>query len=167
MKKPIIFSVLIFCGLLIGPYSSQCGQNVKDIDPCSLIAAEKLYTAFPNLKKMEKTKTGPLTMCSYLNKYEIPALITSVTKAPAHVSDSLSVLGSRYTIEEIQGLGDEAAIAIQQPTPKYGIKAGIAALHIIKGKKALNFSFFGLDLLPGDPGFEQIKLLAAEMLEKL
>lgn len=94
-------------------------------------------------------------------------LITSVTKATPQVSDSLSVLGSGYRIEEVPGLGDEAAIAIQQVTPKYGIKAAIVALNIIKGKKALNFSFMGLAMLPGDPEFEQLRLLAAEMLENM
>lgn len=138
-----------------------------DINPCDLIAAEKVYTAFPSIQKAEKTKSGPLTMCSYLNKHGLPTLITSVTKAPSQVFDSLSVLGSKYTIEEVVGLGDQAAMAIQQATPKYGIKAAIAALHIIKGKKALNFSFIGLTMLPDDPKFKQIKLLAVEMLENL
>ena len=167
MKSTVLFSLTILLSFFISPQTGQCAQKVEDIDPCSLIAAEKVFTAFPTLLKMEKKKTGPLTMCSYLNKYGIPALITSVTRSPKKVSDSLSILGSGYTIEEVSGLGDEAAIAVQQPNPKYGLKAGIAALHIIKGKKALNFSFFGLSMLPGDPEFQQIKLLAAEMLMNL
>ncbi len=77
------------------------------------------------------------------------------------------MLGSGYLIEDVSGLGDQAAMAIQQANPKYGLKEGIAALHVKKGKSSLNFSFFRINLMPADPEFEELKLLAAKMVENM
>jgi len=167
MKYFFSFTCMLFLNIIILLPEGICSQNKNNVDPCSLIATEKLSAVFPTLLKAEKQSVGPETVCNYLDKMDIPALIISVTKAGSSVHRSLSMLGSGYVIEDISGLGDEAAIAIQQANPKFGLKEGIAAMHIKKGDRSLTFSFFRINLMPDEPAFDKIKVLAAEMIGKL
>jgi hypothetical protein len=166
MKNTLLcFSFILWC-LFIEPQTGHCSQKPEEIDPCSLIAAEKLFLIFPALTKAEKQTVGQASVCNYLDKSDIPALIISVTKAGTHARDTLSMLDSGYVIEEITGLGDEAAIAIQQANPTFGLKESIAALHIKKENISFNFSFFRISIQSNDVKFEGVKALAAEMLDK-
>lgn len=167
MKQLFSLSFLLFLSLMMGLPVGVCSQKQKSVEPCGLIAAEKLFAIFPTLQKAEEQSVGSQTVCSYLDTMGIPALVISISKAGKSVSKTLAMLGSGYVIEDVSGLGDEAAIAIQQANPKFGLKEGIAALHIKKGKRSLNFSFFRINLKPGDVEFDKIKILAAEMIGKL
>jgi len=167
MKKPFFLCFSIFLSLFAGLHPAECSQKQKIIDPCSLIEVEQLCAVFPILQKAEKQSVGPETVCNYLDKMGIPALIVSVTMTRTGVHESLSKLGPGYVIEDIPGLGDESAIAIQQPNPKFGLQEEIAALLVKKGATSLNFSFFRIKLKPGDSEFEKIKTLAAEMIGTL
>lgn len=160
------FSLILLCFFSV-PQMGHCSQKPEEIDPCSLIAPEKLISTFPVLQKAEKQAVGPTTVCNYLDKFGIPALIISVSQAGSHARDTLSILGPGYVIEEIAGLGDEAAVAIQQANPKFGLQEGVAALHIKKGPLSLNLSFPRINIQVNDPEFEKVKILAAEMLDKL
>ena len=167
MKKVLYLCFSLFFGFLAGVQTGECSQNQKSIDPCSLVAAEKLIAIFPTLQKAEKQSVGQETVCNYLDNMEIPALIISVSRSMTSVRETLSILGPGYVIENIDGLGDEAAIAIQQENQKFGLKEGIAALHVKKKDLSLNVSFFRINLKPVDAEFEKIKALAAEMIGKL
>ncbi len=167
MKQLFSLFFILFLSFTVGLQAGVCGQKQKRVDPCDLIAAEPLIAIFPTLQKAEKQSVGQETVCNYLDKMGIPALVVSVSKAGADVRKTLSMLGSGYVIEEMSGLGDQAAIAIQQANPKFGLQEGIAALHVKKGTSSLNFSFFRINLMPADPEFEKIKVLAAEMIGKL
>lgn len=167
MKNSRFFFFLIFLCFLSVPQMGNCSQKTEEIDPCSLIVTGKLISIFPVLQKAEKQTVGPNTVCNYLDKFGIPALIISVSQAGPHARDTLSILGPGYVIEEIAGLGDEAAVAIQQANPKFGLQEGVAALHIKKGDISLNLSFPRINIQVNDPKFEQVKILAAEMLDKL
>ncbi len=162
----LIFTLCLWC-LAIIPTVGHSSSKVEKIDPCSLIASEKVFAAFPVLQKVEKQKVGPTTVCNYLDKIGIPALIVSVSQAAAHVRDSLSLLDPGYVIEDVPGLGEEAAIAIQQANPKFGLKEGVAAMHIKKGKLSLNLSFTRIDIPAKGAGLDKVKKLAAQMLENL
>ena len=79
------------------------------------------------LQKAEKQTIGPNATCNYLDKYGIPALIISISRAgTTHTRDTLSILGSGYTILNVTGLGDEVAVAVQQANPKFGLQEGVA-----------------------------------------
>ncbi len=166
MKNTLLFFSLILSCMFIIPRMGYCSQKPKGIDPCSLIAAEDLISIFPALKKSEKQTVGQGSVCNYLDKYGIPALVISVTQAGTHARDTLSMLDSGYVIEEITGLGDEAAIAIQQANPKFGLQEGIAALHIRKKNISFNFSFFRISIQSKDLQFKEMKVLAAKMLDR-
>jgi hypothetical protein len=75
------------------------------------------------------------------------------------------MLGSGYVIEDIPNLGDDAAVAIQQANPTFGLHEGVAALHIKKGKISLNLSFTRINIPAKGPEIEKAKQLAAEMLK--
>ncbi|MEE4165893.1 MAG: hypothetical protein V2I35_07835 [Desulfocapsaceae bacterium] len=167
MKKIFYLFFSLLLGFSAGVQTGECSQNPKSIDPCSLVAAEKLSAIFPTLQKAEKQSVGKETVCNYLDGKGLPALIISVSKSTTTVRKTLSMLGPGYVIEEIDGLGEEAAIAIQQANQKFGLKEGIAALHVKKGNRSLNFSFFRINLIPTDEEFEDIRMLAAEIIEKL
>ena len=74
--------------------------------------------------KAEKQSVGQETVCNYLDNMGIPALVISVSKSVTTVRETLSILGPGYVIETIDGLGDEAAIAIQQENPEIWIERG-------------------------------------------
>jgi len=165
--KNFLFFPLILCCVLAGPSMGQCSQKPEDINPCDLIAIGKIITTFPALKKAKNETIGRSSVCNYLDKYDIPALAVSVSQAGLHARDSLSMLDSSYKIENINGLGEDAAIAVQQANPKIGLQTGIAALHIKKKSISLNISFFRISIQQNTTEFERVKSLAEEMLEKL
>ena len=167
MRRIFYLCCLLFFVVLADVHTGECSQNQKNIDPCSLVASEKLIAIFPTLLKAEKQSVGQETVCNYLDNMGIPALVIAVSKSVTTVRETLSILGPGYVIENIDGLGDEAAIAIQQANQKFGLKEGIAALHVKKGSLSLNFSFFRINLIPADDEFSKIKTLAAEMIGKL
>jgi len=149
------------------PTAGYSAQKPEDIDPCALISLEKMTSVFQQLQRAEKQQVGPSTVCNYLDKFDIPALIISVSQAGPHARDTLTMLGSGYTIEDLPDLGDEAAIAIQQENPAFGLKEGIAALNIKKGDLSLNLSFTRLSIKPQGPDLESVKNLATEMVSNL
>jgi len=168
MKKFFFSAVIILSCLLAAPFSAQSASNPKHIDPCALIAREKVFAAFPALKKMEKQILGPNTTCNYLDKYGIPALIISVGQAgttPAR--NTMSMLGEGYTVKDVPDLGDDAAVAVAQPNSRFGIKGGVAELHIKKGGSALLLAPARIEVQENGPKFKKLKSLAAEMLKKL
>ncbi len=167
MKYSLFLITLCLLSLTITPAPGRCSSTPEEIDPCGLIAADKVLAAFPELQKAEKQKVGPMTMCNFLDKFGIPALTISLTRAADHARDSLSLLDSGYEIKDIPNLGDEAAVAIQQANPAFGLKEGVAALHVKKGRISLNLSFTRIDIPAGGAVFDQVKQLAAEMLEKI
>lgn len=167
MKNIILSLSLVLLALTMMPSRGACTQNPEDIDPCGLIAAEKVLSAFPELQRAEKQRIGPSTVCNYLDKFDIPALIVSVSQAGAHARDTLTLLDSGYEIQEIPGLGDDAAIAIQKANPTFGLKEGVAALHIKKDQLSLNWSFTRLTIQAEDPAFDSVKELATAMLSNL
>lgn len=167
MKNIFLFFFLILWCLLAEPQIGLCAQKPEQIDPCVLIVPEKIFRTFSTLQKVEKQTIGPNTTCNYLDKYGIPALIISISRAgTTHTRDTLSILGSGYTILDVTGLGDEAAVAVQQANPKFGLQEGVAALHVKKGNIFLHLFPVRLNIQTDNVEFEKLIILAAEMIEK-
>ena len=68
--------------------------------------------------------------------------------------------GQGYRVHNVKGLSGEAAVAIQQANPKYGIKEGVAIFAIKAKDFTLSFSPVSLDIQEGSPKFELLKKIA-------
>lgn len=68
--------------LIVSIFLTQAASSATypDINPCSLISLQKIYTAYPTIKTMEEQTIGPNTTCNYHNKYGLSELIVSVHK---------------------------------------------------------------------------------------
>ncbi len=168
MKTAAMFLAPLFvlCGLLpqIVPAATR-----PDIDPCTLIALKVVSAAFPTLQTMKKQTIGPNTTCNYLNRSGLSGLIVSV-----HRDDGISAhtmmenLGKGYRAVDVPGLGDEAAMAVTLPEPKYNIPGGLVAeLYIKKGGSALLLAPARIEVKAGDESLGLLQELAARMLGRL
>ncbi len=156
--------ILLATGMSVGHAATR-----PDIDPCDLIALEKVYAAYPALKKMEKQTIDTSTTCNYLDKFGIPALIISIHKNDGISSYTMMTsLGVSYSVRDVPGLGDEAAMAISVGNPKYNIPGGeVAELYIKKGGNALLLAPARIKVKADGSSFEKFKNMSMKMLEKL
>lgn len=69
----------------------------------------------------------------------IPSFILQVLPAPASVHSSIDP-GEGYQVIDLEGLGDQAAVAIQQANPQYGTATGVAILGLAKGDYMITLS---------------------------
>ena len=167
-----VFSCLM-CFALIMVTVSPCASRAAthpDIDPCSLIAPEKVYQAFPALKNMEKSTIGPNTTCSYLDKFGISAFVISVHQPDsisAHtMMDNLDFAGC--TVEDVAGLGKEAAMALTASESGNGDTGRkVMELYIKKEGSSLLLAPVRIQVPAKGPKFEQLMSLAGEMVNKL
>ncbi len=168
MKSIFLCMAALLLALCITP-QAWSAANPDHIDPCSLIEKEKVMTAFPAVKAIEKQTIGPNTTCNYLNDKGFVALIVSAGRADHR--DGLSALvgmGEGYSYRPVSGLGDSAAVAVTKPEPKLGITGGsVAELHVITKKSFVNLAPVRLEVQAGSPAFTGLKKLAAEMATKL
>jgi hypothetical protein len=167
--KPFVSATLpvLFLFLLVSP-ALQAG-TLSGIDPCALVAPDKVYAAFPALKTMKKQTIGANTTCNYLDKLGLPGLMVSV-----HQYDGISPhammenLGEGYTVKNVPGLGDEAAMALTRPNPELAIPGGLVAeLYVKKGNTTLLIAPMRIEVRAAGEGLEKLQELAGEMLEQL
>ena len=163
MRLQLLFP-LFFAIFLAQP--AVCA-TYPDIDPCSLVSPQTVYTAYPKIQANEQQTIGPNTTCNYLNDYGLSGLILSVHKDDGSSAERVvSMLGEGYRIENIQGLGKDAAMAITLPKPEYGIAGDLVAeLYVKKGTFCLMLAPVRLDVKSSGPSFMQFKKLVLEMLE--
>ncbi len=154
--------------LIISIFLTQAASSATypDINPCSLISPQKIYTAYPTIKTMEEQTIGPNTTCNYHNKYGLSELIVSVHKNDGAAAKSVvSMLGDGYRIKTVEGLGKEAAMAISLPKPEYGIAGDqVAELYIKEADFCLMLAPVRLNIKGSGPGFETFREIVLEML---
>ena len=158
---------VFFLGLsFVFPFVGAAATR-PDVDPCRLIAKEKVFAAFPSLETIEKQTIGSNTTCNYLNKYGLSGMIVSVNADNGIPADKMmESLGDGYKVEDVAGLGRQAAMAITLPVPEYGIAGGsVAELYSKKGTSCLLLAPVRLQVAASGPTFEILKKLAAEMLQ--
>ncbi|HHB76054.1 MAG TPA: hypothetical protein ENK84_05885 [Desulfobulbus sp.] len=168
MKPVFLFSAIASLIFLITPPAFSA-TNPDHIDPCGLIAKQKVFTAFPAIKAMKKQTIGPNTTCNYLNEKGFSALIVSVGRADHKMAlDAIQGMGDGYSFQPISGLGDSAAVALTKGNPKFGIQGGLVAeLHVIKNNSFVNLAPVRLDAQSDSPVFAVLEKLAEEMVENL
>ncbi len=162
----ILFPILV---LAVLPTTAFSASNPDHIEPCGLIAKEKVFAAFPALQKMEKQTIGLNTTCNFLDKFGIPALIISVGRADHQdAQKAIQGMGDGYSYQTVPDLGNSAALALTKGNPKFGIQGGLVAeLHVIKNNSFVNLAPVRLEVPSDGPVFAQLKNLAVEMANHL
>ncbi|MEJ2679680.1 MAG: hypothetical protein P8174_11500 [Gemmatimonadota bacterium] len=153
------------------PTSAQ--QTGAVVDACSLLTDAEVHAFAPGLGAGHpgKTRRPNVATCQWDNAHGTPALMLQVVPAGASsvkqsLEEGMGPMG--YTVSDVPGLGDEAAVAVQQANPKYNIKAGVAILTVRVDKRVLQLSPAGLDVQgPGSATFQAFEKAAAAAAKRL
>lgn len=126
---------------------------------CALLTDAEVHEFAPKVGKGHPGHMGlpNISTCNWDNSHGIPALILTVSPAdPSGVKAGLKsqLAPTGYTIVGVPALGDEAAAAVQQANPKYGIKPAVAILAVRVGHRQVSLSPTGITIVgPKSPGF--------------
>lgn len=176
-RTSLLTTVAVVCSLLI----TACGsgdQNTAQkklpaVDACALVTLDEVHALAPAVGPghPSATKIPNVYTCQWDNSRHLPQLMLQVTLPdPAGVKQGLEAgMGNMgYTISAVAGVGDEAAVAVQQANPKYHTKAGVAILSVRVGRRQLAFSPVGLDITGTDTAaFNRLKTLANQAATRL
>lgn len=161
-------------GLAAAGAAPAAGQQAgTGPDACSLLTDSEVHAFAPGLSAGHpgKMQRPGVSTCQWDNAHGIPALMLEVVPAgESSVKESLEHgMGPMgYTVTDVPGLGDEAAVAVQQANPKFNIQAGVAILAVRVGKRLLQLSPAGLSIPgPGADGFNAFEKAAATAAERL
>ena len=170
--------------LVLGLSLAACGKNdsseksasapAAKVDACALVTAAMVAKYAPGLGKAHPGKVpqqSPVSSCIWSDADHLPALILTVAPSdPSGVAKGLEQgMGPMgYKVVSVSGLGDEAAVAIQQADPKLHTKTGIATLAVRVGKRQIGYSPMRPAISgTGAPAFKRLKELAAETAKRL
>lgn len=166
--------------LVLGLSLAACGKDdsasasVAKVDACALVTASMVTKYATGLSKGHPgsiPKQSPFSTCVWSDAHHIPGLILTVGPSdPSGVAKGLKRdLGKMgYRVDSVSGLGDEAAVAIQQADPKLHTKTGIATLTVRVGKRQIGFSPMRPAISgTGTPTFKRLKQLAAATAKRL
>jgi len=166
--------------LFLGLSLVACGNDdsasapVAKVDACALVTASMVAKYASGLGKGHPgaiPKQSPVSTCVWSDAHHIPGLILTVGPSdPSGVAKGLETdLGKMgYRVVSVSGLGDEAAVAIQQADPKLHTKTGIATLTVRVGKRQIGYSPMRPAISGTDaPAFKRLKELAAETAKRL
>ncbi|MEJ1297068.1 MAG: hypothetical protein RPU64_16220 [Candidatus Sedimenticola sp. (ex Thyasira tokunagai)] len=176
MKKSKIFLTAMFFVML--PILSACDNSEKTsetmvekkteaVDACSLLTQEEvdgLFTESPGPGGVS-SPTPNIQGCVWPAE-GISSLILQVLSAPASVRSSID-MGDGYRVIDVEGLSGQAAAAIQQENPEYGIASGLAIFGIVKDDYMVTLSPVRLNIKEGSPQFELLKELANSAAQRL
>ena len=162
-------------GLFLGMAIFLCAPTAMAAlpDACSLLSNADVHVLAPSLAKGRpgKVKIKNVSTCEWPDAHGIPALMVQVNVAPPHslrkdLASGIAAMGG-YDIKNVSGLGDEAAMAVQQANPKYGLKAGIAILSVRVGKRVVSLSPMRINIKPGTAKFKRFMQLVAKATSHL
>jgi hypothetical protein len=169
---------------VLGLSLAACGKNdssagsapapTAKVDACALVTASMVARYATGLGKGHAGKVprqSPVSTCVWSDADHLPALILTVAPSdPSGVAKGLEqgMAAMGYKVVSISGLGDEAAVAIQQADPKLHTKTGIATLAVRVGKRQIGYSPMRPPISgTGTPTFKRLKELAAKTAERL
>jgi len=170
--------------LVLGLSLAACGKNdssggsasapAAKVDACALVTAAMVAKYATGLGKGHAGKVpqqSPVSTCIWTDADHLPALILTVAPSdPSGVAKGLEqgMAAMGYKVVSVSGLGDEAAVAIQQADPKLHTKTGVATLAVRVGKRQIGFSPMRPAISgTGTPTFKRLKELAAETAKRL
>lgn len=143
------------------------------VDPCSLLTDAEVDAVAPAAGHGHpgKAKMKNVATCEWGKPHGMPALILQVTPVdPSGVKAGLQegMGSSGYDIFAVADLGDEAATAVQQADPKYGLTRRVAILSVRVGDRELSLSPTGVTIAgPGTPSFAKLTHAAALAVKRL
>lgn len=146
---------------------------LPDVDACSLLTDAEVHALAPNLSggRPGRVKIPNVSTCQWEDANGMPGLILQVSPAdPSGVKAGLEaqVAPTGYAITAVPGLGDEAAVATQQPDPAHGLTAAVALLEVRVGKRQLGLSPVTLKIAgPEAPGFAELRNAAEAAVGRL
>lgn len=169
--------------LVLGALLAACGKSessggsaaaLAKVDACALVPDSMLAKYAPHVGKGHPgaiPKGSPVSTCVWSDARHIPELILTVgPRDPSGVAKGLQQgMGNMgYKIVPLSGLGDEAAVAIQQANPKLHTKTAIAELAVRVGKRQFSYSPIR-PMISGtaSPAFGRLKDLAADTANRL
>jgi hypothetical protein len=148
--------------------SNRSKSKVGGQDPCSLITQQEIDSLFSGSVGAGRSdsQVPNVQTCTWPQE-GVPKFLLQVMKAPqTPVSQSINA-GEGYHVREVSDVGDEAAVAIQQANPRYGLQEGVAILGFRKGSLMVTLSPVHLDIQEGTQKFEELKALAAKIAERV
>lgn len=165
--------VLAGLGLVLAMVLCATAAAGAPPDACHLLSNADVHSLAPSLGKPRPgtVKIKNVSSCDWPDAHGIPGLMLQVTPAPSHslrddLASGIAAMGG-YEIKNVPDLGDEAAMAVQQANPKYGLKAGVAILSVRVGKRVVSLSPVRLVVKPGTAKFKRLKQLAAKAANNL
>jgi hypothetical protein len=163
----LMLSSLSACGKGTTETAAEKSGEIKQDDVCSLLTQAEVDSLFGKSVGAGKSDLAvPHVQGCIWPATGIPSFILQVLPAPASVHSSIDP-GKGYQVIDLEGLGDQAAVAIQQANPQYGTTEGVAILGLAKGDYMITLSPVRLGIQEGSPPFELLKKLANNAAQKL
>lgn len=155
------------CGKGVTEPQAEKAGEIKQVDVCSLLTQAEVDSLFgKSIGAGKHDSAVPHVQGCIWPAAGIPSFILQVLPAPASVHSSIDP-GESYQVIDLEGLGDQAAVAIQQANPQYGTATGVAILGLAKGDYMVTLSPVRLDIQESSPQFELLKKLANNAVQKL
>lgn len=152
---------------------SVAAEQTSSVDACALLSDAEVHAFAPSLGAGHagSVHMANVSTCQWDKADGVPALMLQVAPAdPSGLRAGLEagLAPSGYSIEDVPGLGDSAAVAIQQADPASGIDAAVAMLVVNVGDRQLGLSPAGLAIRgTDDPAFHGLEQAAAAAVRQL
>jgi len=155
--------LLIPLVILIAWSTDSHGGGKKKIqkDACALVTQDEIDSLFsaPVGPGRSVASISGFPECVWPAKGVPKFMLHILPSSSGKITEAINP-GQGYRVYNIKGLRGEAAVAIQQANPKYGIKEGVAIFAIRAKNFTLSFSPVNLDIQEGSPKFEVLKKIA-------
>lgn len=140
-------------------------------DPCSLLTDAEVATLESGLRPGKVDTVAGSKICDWggadTGVPHVQLEVYASSESPHQALGGLLGGGSGYTIKDVPGLGDAAAVAIQRADASMGIKAGVASLVVQKGSQQVDISTPLVEILPDTPAYTNLLALATKAISRL
>jgi hypothetical protein len=139
-------------------------------DPCSLLRDSEVAGLDPSLGPGETKTVAGSRLCVWHDAKGITAVTLLVAPAPqggpkVALRDALAPSG--YTIDDVPGLGDSAAVAVQQADASIGTKEAVAEIVAQTGDRIVELATPRVPMTERSAKFAIVKHLTATALSRL
>lgn len=177
MKKHYLLAMSVLLSVTV-PFLASCNEGdkgaggetsttVASVDVCNLLTQAEVDALFGKAVGAGRVDTAvPHVQGCVWPANGVADLIVQVLPAPADVHKSIDP-GEGYKVIDLNGMSGQAAVAIQQANPKYGLVEGVAILGIAKGEQMLTVSPARLNIQEGSAQFETLKKAADAAAQRL
>lgn len=162
-----VMSSLAGCGEDEAQSVASTPAPVASVDACSLVTQAEVDSLFDTSPGPGRTDSPHASIQGCVWPADgVPKFILQVLKAPDDVAGSIDP-GDGYRVMKLDGLSGDAAVAIQEANPKFGLKEGVAILGIVSGDRMVTLAPVLLSIQEGTPRFETLKQVADSVAGRL